>query len=708
MGVHDMCFDEEGFSTVGVVLALLITLSLIFTSAQVYRINSASSGIQETADAAALAAENVVAEYYIAARVCDALILSMTLTASIVAGAGVAALCIPQSAPMGGKLVSIAEKIFKARNSFASKSAEGLNNVQRSLTFLAAANSAAVVSANAQADGNAGYFGFALLLPVEGKDIEIRPSGKADAAMADIKKNKDDLEEASEKADKAAREANEAKEAGYRADCGKDPGYCMYERAKTLASLSDDENPYYGTVDAWSFSVALRRAQAYYPARLASEHPAGSSIAERANSELRKRFYRYATEVVSKGYVKEGEDSFSADFPLLPRNTSEMKETKLYTESVYPITADGKRKTMHAYSECPKAAGANGAGSIKDLDEGDFETCAECEFTVSSLGKVAAASSSIENGFEYHYRMVAEAAQRYEKARKEQKPESDKAKGIARQAFGKLIEAMKQAASQRIDVKPPGRYGSVAIVATTKALPADSGFESSFVRTGASLGARAALSSAVLASDEPTETASVLSSLLDGYKCQGETLGVAGAGVVLDAWSSVLFSYTEGEAAVEEGLHSLFGRLPLVGPSGLGKWASEKFEGAVEDLGLKPAKLDAPKPILANSYHALSRDGGEFSARFLSVKKAAAQLTGQDLFSGALSVAEIYAIRKVRSIDDGIVIATIEPFGNAGPSLPVTITLPPTVKDTAEDLISSLAVRLRSMRATMTDVVQWR
>ena len=708
MSIHDVCFDEEGFSTVGVALALLITLSLIFASAQVYRINSASSVIQETADAAALAAENVVAEYYIAARVCDALILSMTLTASIVAGAGVAALCIPQSAPMGGKLISIAEKIFKARHSFAAKSVEGLNNVQRSLTFLAAANSAAVVSANAQTDGDAGYFGFALLLPVKGEDIEAGASDKSDAAMTDVQKNKDELEDAAEKADKAAREANKAKEDGYEADCGKDPGYCMYERAKTLASLPDDKNPYYGTADAWSFSVALRRAQAYYPARLAAERPTGSSVSERANSELRKRFYRYATETVSKGYVKESADSFSADFPLLPRNTSEMKETKLYTESVYPITTDGKNKTMHAYSECPRAADADSTGSIKDLDEGDFKTCSECEFTASSLGKVAAASSSIENGFECHYRKVAEAAQRYEKARSDQKPESDKAKGIARQAFGKLIEAMKQAASQRIDAKPPGRYGSVAIVATTKDLPADSGFESSFVKTGASLGTRAALSSAVLASDEPRETASVLSSRLDGFKGQGETLGVTGAGIVLDAWSSLLFSYTEGESAIEEGLHSLFDRLPLVGPSGLGKWASEKFESTVRGLGLKPAKLDAPKPILANSYHALSRDGGEFSARFLSVKKAAAQLTGQDLFSGALSVAEVYAIRKVRSIDDKIVIATIEPFGDAGPSLPVTITLPPTVKGTAEDLVSSLAARLRSIRATMTDVVQWR
>ena len=52
--------DEEGSTTVGVALALLISLSLIFTSAQVYRVNSAAADVQDVADAVALAAENEV------------------------------------------------------------------------------------------------------------------------------------------------------------------------------------------------------------------------------------------------------------------------------------------------------------------------------------------------------------------------------------------------------------------------------------------------------------------------------------------------------------------------------------------------------------------------------------------------------------------------------------------------------------------------
>ncbi len=42
--------------------------------------SSASADIQNVADAAALAAENEVAEFMIAVRVCDAVVLSLSLT----------------------------------------------------------------------------------------------------------------------------------------------------------------------------------------------------------------------------------------------------------------------------------------------------------------------------------------------------------------------------------------------------------------------------------------------------------------------------------------------------------------------------------------------------------------------------------------------------------------------------------------------------
>ncbi|MEG0477630.1 MAG: pilus assembly protein TadG-related protein, partial [Raoultibacter sp.] len=168
---RDIFHNEEGFSTLGMVLALLVTLSLIFTTAQVQRIESASAGIQNVADAAALAAENPVAEFFIIARVCDAIVLSLSLTAVATLGLGVAALCVPATLPLAEKLLKAAGDVIKTRDSFAKKAAKGLNELQKALPFLCAANAAAVVAANSDEAAGTHYVGFALILPSAGEEI---------------------------------------------------------------------------------------------------------------------------------------------------------------------------------------------------------------------------------------------------------------------------------------------------------------------------------------------------------------------------------------------------------------------------------------------------------------------------------------------------------------------------------------------------------
>lgn len=83
--------DEKGSTTAGMAVALLVTLSLLFSAAQVYRIHAAGSEVQEVADAAACAALNPVAEFMVAVRVADAAVLSLTLLGDIAYGAGVVA-----------------------------------------------------------------------------------------------------------------------------------------------------------------------------------------------------------------------------------------------------------------------------------------------------------------------------------------------------------------------------------------------------------------------------------------------------------------------------------------------------------------------------------------------------------------------------------------------------------------------------------------
>lgn len=81
--LEDSLAEEQGFSTVGVALALLLSFALIFSAARVYEIESVSGDIQNVADSAALAAENVVGEYCVIATMCDAVVLSLSLSSPL-------------------------------------------------------------------------------------------------------------------------------------------------------------------------------------------------------------------------------------------------------------------------------------------------------------------------------------------------------------------------------------------------------------------------------------------------------------------------------------------------------------------------------------------------------------------------------------------------------------------------------------------------
>lgn len=144
---------------------------------------------------------------------------------------------------------------------------------------------------------------------------------------------------------------NEWKQYGYEHDSISPDAYCMYERAAKLAGMAGSDNPFFSSVDTWSFGASLERAKTYYRLRYQTEAPNGQSVDELSNSALRKRFYAYAQETVGRGYVHETELSFDAFFPRLPKNTDEMRSTILYTEAVYPKTIDAQGlSVLHAWS----------------------------------------------------------------------------------------------------------------------------------------------------------------------------------------------------------------------------------------------------------------------------------------------------------------------------------------------------------------------
>ena len=706
---RDLFRDEHGFTTTGMVLALLITLALVFASAQVYRINSAAAEVQDVADAAALAAETQVAEYMLIARLCDAIVLSLSLTGLTVLALGIAALCTPVTAALGLKLIDAGRNIINVRNSFSDRAVNVLDKLQRALPYFSAACAAAVAQANNADSTGSMYLGVALLVPSKGSVNKISDDDKVDEVLDDAEENAEEIRRKAEEAEEAAEEAKRSKERAFARDCGDNPDYCMYERAGHLVGLSGADNPLFASVDTWSFSVALDRAQAYYHLRSYTEEPNDWSIKEQARASLRMRFYRYADRELGTGYVHEGEDGFQAYFPHLPKNTQEMRLTTLYTAVAFPVTVDDEGVcTMHAWPGCPEAAATLELGSIQQMEEGDYDTCPVCEFTAASMGSVAAASTSIPNGFEYHYDAVAREAAVYQEARTRADGPANEVKDKVGSLFDEIAEAMGEVVGKRIHVDPPGRYGAVALVVNAGSTSATGLFGSGFVTGSASLGPRAALSASTLVDEGTDEGATIITSLLDGLKGDGAALaGVAG--IVLDCWSWLLSVYCNGSNAITDGIESGLNSLPLAGESGLGTWAANALRTMAKSFGLEPAELGALKPVLVNSVYVAAKDDGAFGGRLVSMKQTvyAHPLQSTDLFGSLLTGVEQQALSAVEGLGDSIDIASIELTGDDGTAIPVSIALPEPVKETTVDIVSGLFERIRSYYVEVTGVRIW-
>ena len=700
--------DDGGFSTVGMVLALLVSVSLIIGATQVYKLRSVAADVQNVADVCALAAEKQVASFYIVAQVCDSAVLSLSMAGLTSIGLGIVAACIPPTQAISVKLVEAGERILEARTRFSNSCIEGLNKLQALLPIFAALDAAALAQSNAESSSN--YYAIAVLAPFEGKDL-VGPSYADEDELAGIEQQRDGIATAALEAEEAAQKASEHKLKAFMADCGSAPSYCMYERAATLAGLSGQANPHYGHVDSWSFSVALTRARAYYAQRLWQEAPATDSVEEQARSAIRMQLYDYAVEQMNAGYVYETADSFEAYFPLLPRNTEEMRQTRLYTDNVYPVTENEEGVLhMHAWPGCPAAAEEtfSGFGSVALYEAEGLPSCEVCEFSAASVGRVASASTSIENGFEYHYRIVAHEAELYQQEYETLTQQSQKVKNPAENLLETIGRLLTDSLNYRIKVEPPGHVGAIAIVVDSGGVSAADLVPNSMVGGQAYLGTRVAFSAATLANDDASESDTVISSFLDGFLADTYVGAIPDA--ALDLWSSLLVMYSKGNRSLSELIESSLNSLPLVGASGLGTWASNKFQGVIEDMGFEPPDLVSHKPVLVNTYHVAKADQNAFTQGLLGAKQAFSNAYGgiaQDPLAALVGVAGGQVLTTYDSWDATFVVAHIELFGEEGPSIPLEISLPPALKDAGGGLVEQAISNLYVHSGQSVELRRW-
>ena len=701
--------DDRGFTTLGMTVSLLLCLSLVLASAQVYRINSVSAAVQDAADASALAAQTEVAEFMIAAQVCDAVILSLTLASAVSTGVGVACLCTPLTASLSSGFVDAGKTFAKAKKSFSETAVSGLQSYQRALPFIAAVRAALIAQSNS-GQSSSEYHAVAVSLPLEGDEIVIPNSSENDEAFFEkIEQDSDHVQTLSEAAEKAAQDALEAKQRGFEADCGGQSSttYCMYGRALSLANMAGTENPWFSSVDTWSFSAALNRAKAYYQERLKREKAISGNTYDQAQSEVRRIFYQYACQEMEKGYVNESEDLFEAYFPMLPRNMQQMRQTDLYGKAAFPVTSSGEHLIMHGWNGCPNASGYDRLGSICDLETNgnDFQTCPACEFTPESLGNVASATSSTKTGFEYHYILVAQAADDYQKAREELDPLTSQAKESAQSLFDACKEHGKRALSDRIEVNPPGACGAIAIVFDSSSMNTSSW---GLVGSKRSLGPRFAVAGASLLEDTSEDGGTVLTNIMSGMSDEAKrVLGPLDSAV--SCWSGLLEAYGSGQQALSSTIEELLCGIPFASASGLGSWASNAFQETMEQLGLQPARLKALKPVIANTGSVASACDDDVARGYVQLQQdalenAAALDSVMTWSSRTLSLAN----KGISLVGDSVEVASFCPFGESGPCFTLCVPLPAGVQNRIDDVLRDAASGIQGLVRQVEGLSRWR
>lgn len=598
----DLFLEDGAYTTLTSAVSILVILSLLFAIASGIWSMSRAGDTQVAADVTALAGANVVSSYHTAATVLDASVLSMGLAGLCVTGAGLVGLLIPGVNAVAPQTINAGLRMLEARNKLATSASKGLKALESSLPLVIAANGTRACAA--QGSDEVVFTGSALAVPLSsGSDF---PALEGEQVSTEgIESAAGELDEAAQELAAAAEETAKAKEEAWLADCGSE-GRNMQERAGKLSALSGTENPDYASSITWEPEVALNRTRSYYAWRLEHDEPESASVEAAADSAARKAFYRYAVDHFRSAHVVESGGRVTSTAELLPRNTDEVRKTTLYTESVWPTTREGSGFVLHYGETCPGAEGAAGPlRSLADVETGAVRECPVCHFGIGDVGRVPAASTSIDNGYEYHLRAFTEALDAYVSCRNRELELERAAQGAAETAGDAFDEALSVLSTKRPRIAPPGRYGVVSLVVSGE-LSSPDGLDSTFAESP-SLSRRGALSAAVLAPDAATNTNNVLSSFFSSL--EHRTGGGGAVGLIDDVmglWGSLLVSYGDVSAGLSALMDDLIGGLSAVGMGSIASWLSDRIDSAVRGLGFEPVDLSSLKPVLTDSGNVLS------------------------------------------------------------------------------------------------------
>ena len=482
---------KDGYTSISFVMALLVSLTLIFSSATSQWTMSKGQDIQYVADSAAVSGSATVNSYMKVVGVVDGVVLCLGTVGIMATAMGFVLCAIPGSGAAGLKVVDTSRRVLDIRDKFADRAYGALEYLEELLPGMITINSIDCIKANSTQSIK--YKGCTIPYPLSSQSGFKRDLNDLDTE--DVASSAKEIADISDKCYEYKKDADEAKLRGWLADCASDR--CMRERAASLVGLSDLDNPDYPDIDKWTFGAPILRSRRYYEKRLRQEIPKNTSDIEKRRSRCRYYYYDYALDNLYDATYKELDDlTVEIDIPDLFSNTSEMKQTNVYDLSVWYVS-DG---VLHGCSDCSGIDGACSACSLRQAETSGYKWCSKCQMKVSKMGNVACASSHTDTGFEKWYLEVVDAAKDYEEACNKL-AKCNKELDEATQSGAKQIEHGLDILSKRRPVIcPAGAYGCIGVVVRDEGVCVPSELTQSFVGT-TNLGSASAVSGSCLAKD---------------------------------------------------------------------------------------------------------------------------------------------------------------------------------------------------------------
>ncbi|QWT17462.1 hypothetical protein KPC83_06400 [Collinsella sp. zg1085] len=598
----ELFVEEAAYTTVTAAVALLVVLALVFSISLASWSLSRAGDVQAHADATALAGANVISSYHSAATVVDACVLSLGLTGFCVIAAGMVGLLIPGVNTAAGKAIELGIKTLKMRNKFTQSASKGLQTIERVLPYLVVMNGMRVAAA--ENSSAVRHVGVAIPVPLISAskflglgDNQV-PTNELEATTQKLDDAADELREAQEKSE-------DAKRVAWLADCGQD-GMNLQERAGKLSGLSDADNPDYASSITWPPVVALTRARAYYAWRKLNDTAGQGGLEAQVDAVARHAFYEFALSELEQARFEETDEGVICELPNLPKNTSDVRATRLYTDAVWPTTQEPAGLTLHFSARCPGAKGSAGPlASLAMLESGSVCECPYCHFGVGDLGKTPLASSHISNGFEYHLHKCFEALRIYAAARNTELELERSTKEQAKSSSNVFEEALAALVSKRPKIAPPGRFGCIAGV-LQQSVTSPAALEQSFNHAVAPE-PRLALAAAVLAKDPASSSHNALASFVSRIKEKTGSSVLTLVGDVMGLWGRLLMGYGDMHAELNSAVEKLLSGFDALGVGSIARWLGDRARAIFDSFGLEPVDLSYRKPVLTDSKHVIDK-----------------------------------------------------------------------------------------------------